>query len=56
MRATFRKYSRHRLVHAIIIAIAILIGVIIALVARPTRGGHNPPLTSCGSLSVPPGA
>jgi hypothetical protein len=38
MRATFRKYSRHRVVHAIIIAIAILLGVIIALAARPTRG------------------
>jgi hypothetical protein len=38
MRVTFRKYSRHRLVHAIIIAVAVLIGVIIAFAARPTRG------------------
>jgi hypothetical protein len=54
MRATFRKYSRHWLVHAIIVALAILVGVIVAFKARPTRGGHNVPLTSCGSLSVPP--
>jgi hypothetical protein len=56
MRATFRKYSRHRLVHAIIIGIAILIGVAIALAARPTRGGYNSPLTCSDSMSVPPAA
>jgi hypothetical protein len=38
MRATLRRYSRHWLIHAIIVAIAILIGVIVAFNARPTRG------------------
>jgi hypothetical protein len=46
MRATIRKYSRHWLVHAIIVVIAIVIGVVVALKARPTRG-ESPERSVC---------
>jgi hypothetical protein len=56
MRATLRKYSRHWLVHAIIVALAILVGVIVFFKPRPTRGefdGDRVALTNVSSrLSV----
>ena len=58
MRATFRKYSRHWLVHAIIVALAILVGVIVFFKPRPTRGqfdGENKAPLTCRGGSVPPG-
>ena len=38
MRATFRRYSRSWIVHAIILVVAVIVGLAIALFARPTRG------------------